>query len=192
MGENAITLLANSIVSDQLLTGDLLDYFKWISRSFHNKHHGEGLGIAFSDKDSGALQLTPYSLIKNNEGFSLSVAIRYPVSFSEEQIVSELKKNLFPDATIKIVRSIPGVIFPKEDSRVKLLSEAYEKVTGLDSTPVTTTGATYARFMPNIVAFGPSFPGQKGIAHNSDEYMDESDLLLNVEIYMEAIVSLLK
>ena len=29
--------------------------------------------------------------------------------------------------------------------------------------PVTTTGATYARKMPNILAFGPSFPGQKGL-----------------------------
>lgn len=55
---------------------------------------------------------------------------------------------------------------------------------------MTTTGATYARFFPNTVAFGPSFPGQKGIAHNRDEYMDEKDLLLNMEIYMEAILAL--
>lgn len=44
--------------------------------------------------------------------------------------------------------------------------------------------------MPNIVAFGASFPGQKGIAHNQDEYMDEKDLLLNLEIYMQAMIAL--
>ena len=43
---------------------------------------------------------------------------------------------------------------------------------------------------PNIIAFGPSFPGQKGIAHKQDEYMDEQDLLANMEIYMNAMVAL--
>lgn len=72
------------------------------------------------------------------------------------------------------------------------MSKIYEDVTKLDGTPVTTTGATYARFLPNIVAFGPSFPGQKGIAHNQDEYMDEEDLLLNMEIYMRAMLKLIE
>ncbi|GAB5054902.1 hypothetical protein PESHB5_14010 [Pediococcus parvulus] len=44
--------------------------------------------------------------------------------------------------------------------------------------------------VPNIIAFGPSFPGQKGIAHKQDEYMDEKDLLTNMEIYMKAILVL--
>ena len=56
--------------------------------------------------------------------------------------------------------------------------------------PVTTTGATYARKMPNILAFGPSFPGQKGIAHNKNEYMDSADLRMNLEIYMRSIKAL--
>ena len=64
-------------------------------------------------------------------------------------------------------------------------------MTGNDSRPVTTTGATYARKMPNILAFGPSFPGQKGIAHNANEYMDVSDLKLNLEIYLRSIQALL-
>ena len=45
--------------------------------------------------------------------------------------------------------------------------------------------------MPNILAFGPSFPGQKGIAHNANEYMDVSDLKMNLEIYLRSIQALL-
>ena len=37
--------------------------------------------------------------------------------------------------------------------------------------------------MPNIVPFGPSFPGQKGIAHLPDEWMDLNDLIQNAKIY---------
>jgi len=91
---------------------------------------------------------------------------------------------------VTVIRLLPSTLFPKDERNVQKLTKVYEQITGLDGTPVTTTGATYARFMPNIVAFGPSFPGQKGIAHNQDEYMDEKDLLLNLEIYMQAMIAL--
>lgn len=55
---------------------------------------------------------------------------------------------------------------------------------------MTTTGATYARKIPNILAFGPSFPGQKGIAHTANEYMDSADLRTNLEIYMRSLQAL--
>ena len=70
---------------------------------------------------------------------------------------------------------------------VKELSKGYFEVTKLDSTPVTTTGGTYARKVPNIVAFGPSFPGEKGIAHNKDEYMDIDSFFKLIEIYALSI-----
>ena len=56
-------------------------------------------------------------------------------------------------------------------------------MTGMDGTPVTTTGGTYAKRMPNIVPFGPSFPGQKGIGHQPDEWMKIEDIVTNAKIY---------
>lgn len=75
---------------------------------------------------------------------------------------------------------------------VKCLQDAYEEVTGMDGTPVTTTGGTYAKMMPNIVPFGPSFPGQKGIGHNPNEWMDIEDLMTNAKIYALGIYKLAK
>ena len=40
------------------------------------------------------------------------------------------------------------------------------------------------------VAFGPSFPGQKGIAHKENEYFVEADLKTNLIIYALAIYKL--
>ena len=157
-----------------------------------NKHYGEGLGIDFSDTDSGKLMVTPYELLKKGNQLSLSLAIRYPVSVTEAEVTKALEKHLPPKSQLSVVRRIQSSHFPKNDPNVHALSKIYEDVTKLDGTPVTTTGATYARFLPNIVAFGPSFPGQKGIAHNQDEYMDEEDLLLNMEIYMRAMLKLIE
>lgn len=192
LGENAITLLAEKILQEQALSGKLAEYFSWIVASLAEQHYGEGLGIDFSDADSGRLMITPYELIKKDNQLSLSLAIRYPVSVTEAEVTTALEKHLPPKSRLTVVRRIKSSHFPKEDPNVQALSAIYEEVTGLDGTPVTTTGATYARFVPNIVAFGPSFPGQKGIAHNQDEYMDEEDLLLNMEIYMQAMLKLIE
>ena len=71
----------------------------------------------------------------------------------------------------------------KKAPMVEIMKETYEYVTGNDGTPVTTTGGTYAKMMPHIVPFGPSFPGQKGIGHNPNEWMTREDLITNAKIY---------
>lgn len=93
----------------------------------------------------------------------LSLAVRYPVSITENEVTTQLTKALFPESEVTVIRRLPSTLFPKDERNVQKLTKVYEQITGLDGTPVTTTGATYARFMPNIVAFGPSFPGQKAL-----------------------------
>ena len=146
--------------------------------------------MAWQDEMSGYLNVTPYLLEKTKTGFKLGLSVRYPVSFTQEQVMAGLEQAANEQTTVTLVRSLPSLLIDKNRPEIAQLTKAYDDVTGLESTPVTTTGATYARFLPNTVAFGPSFPGQKGIAHNVDEYMDESDLLLNMEIYMHAMLNL--
>lgn len=190
MGENAITLLAKEIETFST-DSKIKAYFAWIVKSLHNQHYGEGLNMHWQDAMSGFLNVTPYLLQKTATGFKLGLSIRYPVSYTENDVLEGLQQAAYPiETTVKVVRSLPSILHDKNLPEIQQLTRAYDAVTGLDSTPVTTTGATYARALPNTVAFGPSFPGQKGIAHNVDEYMDESDLLLNMEIYMQAILNL--
>lgn len=188
-GKNAITLLAKKL-QKQVKQRQLKEYLQWLTSRLHEQHEGQGVDLALADEASGKLQLTPYRWQKSNGGFTLDLTIRYPISFSENEIMKRLRPQLPANSQIKIIRSLPSVKRPKDTPMVKILSEVYEKITGLDGTPVTTTGATYARFMPNIVAFGPSFPGQKGIAHKQNEYVGEADLKRMIEIYYQSILSL--
>lgn len=192
LGENVITLFAEEIKSTSYLTGEINDYFHWLADAFHNKHHGEGLGASFSDEDSGALQLTPYQLKINDNQMILSVSIRYPISVSEKMVLDAVQSHLFDNSKLNITRRMASSVFDKNHQMIATMSDIYELCTGLDGTPVTTTGATYARSMPNIIAFGPSFPGQKGIAHNKDEYMTVDDLMKNMEIYALTLAQLIK
>lgn len=190
LGSNAITLLAEKLQSIKSLSANLQNYFSWVANSFHEKHFGEGIDLELVDADSGKLILTPVVLQKTTSGLDLEVAFRYPVSVKEEKVLTGLKKALPQNATLEVVRSIPSICHKPDSPEITKLSAIYGEVTGNDSTPVTTTGATYARKMPNILAFGPSFPGQKGIAHNKNEYMDVADLRMNLEIYTKSIKAL--
>lgn len=192
MGVNAITLLAEKLQQDPRLSETLRADFKWIYEGFHEKHYGEGIQLELADADSGKLILTPVVLEKTNSGLALEVAFRYPVSNDEADVVQGLQQALSAGGSLTVVRSLPGIRHHKESTEITKLSEIYGAVTGNNSEPVTTTGATYARKMPNILAFGPSFPGQKGIAHNKNEYMDVPDLRMNLEIYMRSIKALIE
>ncbi|MDW5523806.1 Sapep family Mn(2+)-dependent dipeptidase [Carnobacterium maltaromaticum] len=192
MGENVLTKFAEIATNEHFFTGELADYFSWLATALHLKHDGSGLGIDFSDQASGKLMLTPYAFKIEKNKVHLTLSIRYPISVTEEQIIVELKQHLPMDSQLQIIRKMPATSFPLDHPMLKIMQEVYEECTGMDGTPVTTTGATYARTMPNIVAFGPSFPGQKGIAHNKDEYMDLTDLMKNMEIYAVTMAELAK
>ena len=192
MGENVLTKFAEIATNEHFFTGELADYFSWLATALHLKHDGSGLGIDFSDQASGKLMLTPYAFKIEKNKVYLTLSIRYPISVTEEQILVKLKQHLPMDSQLQIIRKMPATSFPLDHPMLKIMQEVYEECTGMDGTPVTTTGATYARTMPNIVAFGPSFPGQKGIAHNKDEYMDLTDLMKNMEIYAVTMAELAK
>ena len=192
LGDNAITKLAQQAAPQLAATPSVQAALQWITQSFHQQHYGEGIDLVLEDADSGKLILTPVVLQKSASGLALEVAFRYPVSVTEEQVLAGVQKALPEGASLTILRSIPGFCRSKDAPEIQTLSTIYHQVTGNDPTPVTTTGATYARKMPNILTFGPSFPGQKGIAHNQDEYMAVADLRMNLEIYLRSLQALTK
>ena len=76
---------------------------------------------------------------------------------------------------------------------VKTLMNAYQEVSGdYESKPMVIGGGTYAKFIKNCVAFGPSFPGSEDVCHIADEYLKVSDFMDNILIYVKAIYELTK
>lgn len=190
LGKNALTALAAAAKDHVSLTQSERDFFKWIATVFHDKVFGEGL----IDKSATAkwdIQITPYSLSVRENRLQFDLSLRYSVKKTEKEIL-ELIDSVTPKGIDYVVtRSFPPKVFDKNHPMVHVMRDVYERVTGLDGEPIVTTGATYARFMPNIIAFGPSFPGQMGIAHNSNEWMGIEDIKKNTQIYYEVMKELI-
>lgn len=192
VGINAATTLCKTLNGIGSFKGELGEFFKFVHNNFHENHSLEKSGIKCEDEISGKLVINPYSISKNGNKLGISVVFRYPITYKYEDIIEIINSIKIEGYEVEVNRRMDSVCFDKDHILLKELQKAYEGVTGEDGTPVTTTGGTYAKVFPNIVAFGPSFPGQKGIAHNKDEYMDVSDLLLNTEIFTNALYNLAK
>ena len=83
------------------------------------------------------------------------------------------------------------VRFEKDCRLVDTLRYTYERVTGWTgrlSPPPRNLRQTDAQHR----AFGPSFPGQKGIGHQPDEWMKVDDIVANAKIYALSLYYLAK
>ena len=154
--------------------------------------NGDRFGFDVKDEEFGITQMRNYKLTNRQELLKFDFSISYTPKLSLEKIIEVIKEKMPSELSLDIMLNYNPVKFEKDCFMVKQMQLAYEEVTGLDGTPVTTTGGTYAKAMPGIVPFGPSFPGQKGISHNPNEYMDISDIILNTKIFANAIYRLAK
>lgn len=152
-----------------------------------NPTSGSQLGIDYSHPDYGITEMRNFKLQSDPDQWHYRWSISYPPGITIDQIGHQIEETLPPGMTYHCHANYPPVYFDKESQMVKSMQKAYEYITGKDGSPVTTTGGTYAKVMPNIVPFGPSFPGQKGISHLPNEYMDIEDLINNAKIYALAI-----
>lgn len=169
------------------------EFFTFVNEYFlSSKANGDRLGINFSDEEFGEMQIRGYSLRNEKDDVHFDFTLSYPANCTIEQVMDIIEKKCSEHLTLTLVHNYNPVKFEKDCFLVKTLQEAYEEVTGMDGTPVTTTGGTYAKAMPNIVPFGPSFPGQKGIGHNPNEWMDIKDLMEIARIYALSIYKLAK
>lgn len=166
-------------------------FISFISGYIGESSDGEKLGIKTVNEEVGNLTISAgITNILNDELF-VKFNIRYPASIDE--------KNL--DLRLKTAGEKEGIVFFKENHNaplyfekthplVKELQEIYVNVTGRDEEPAALGGGTYAKLMPNTVAFGPNFKEYNGKPHSFDECMDLDMLKQGMEIYARAILKL--
>lgn len=167
-------------------------FFAFVNQYFIGaKNTGDRLGIDYFSPEYGTMEMRGYELAQAGEQVSFQVTLSYPPGITIEEIVRRMEAKAQPEGlSVELVHNYDPVVFEKHSPMVRALQESYERVTSLDGTPVTTTGGTYAKAMPGIVPFGPSFPGQKGIGHNPNEWMTVEDLISNAKIYALALYKL--
>lgn len=143
------------------------------------------------DKVSGKLTINigKVEIAGGNE--KLCLDIRIPVTQDHHKVVKALteKASEYGLGYEEYDYTRP-IYIPVDHFLIKTLRKVYEAETGLDSTPESTGGATYARAIDNCVAFGAIFPDSEKTEHQPNEYMPKKDLMKATEIYAISLYNL--
>lgn len=166
--------------------GDLAEF---ICRYIGTETNGKSMGIACSDEASGELTLNLGVLEIDSNTATARIDIRYPVTASYEEITDKIK-SLAEEYNLEYKDEShlkPLNVAPDSDI-IKLLSSAYNDITGQLPELYSTGGGTYARALGNRgVAFGPVFPDDYSNMHKPDESLDEEKFFLHAQICLQAM-----
>ncbi|MGL4862883.1 MAG: M20/M25/M40 family metallo-hydrolase, partial [Cetobacterium sp.] len=155
---------------------------------------GSGLNIETKNEETGDLTLS-CGIVKiieeKNSSIYVKFNIRYPVTTDEKKLDTILDK-IGKDNSIEFVKENHNapLYFPKEHPLVEKLQKVFKDVTDRDDKPVALGGGTYAKLMPNTVAFGPNFKEFRGNPHGFDEKMDIDMLKQGMLMYALGVLEL--
>ena len=189
-GENAIGRLM-LFLSGLPLEGELKTVVDLLADKLGMEWDGRSLGIAMADELSG--DLTMNMGVAQLEGNTLTVKLnyRYPVTRHFEECGPQVKAA-FEEAGFHETHLMhkAALYMPAGSPLVSKLLKVYADYTGADARPKCIGGGTYAKMIPNTLAFGPIFPGDEVREHKPDEYMELSRLMDNTKILASAIYEL--
>jgi succinyl-diaminopimelate desuccinylase len=158
---------------------------------------GRSLNIAFDGVHMGWLS-TNCGIVRASENSTqLTIDIRYPNDVTFDWITSRIDEKLSSTSfkSSVIAHKEPHFVDPSSQL-VQTLHRVYKEYSGDEFTPpLTMGGGTYARTMPNFVAYGMKFITKPqlthvGDAHQKDEGIEIEDLVLASAIYAKALYDL--
>lgn len=187
-GINAITRMVAGLKS-MGLESPIVDF---VSDKVGFTYNGELIFGSLVDEQSGELTMSVNQIDLSSYGEMIGIDMRIPVTIDKKFIVEGLKRVAEKyGLTYEELDYLAPLYASKDTKLIKALIEVYEEETGLPGDPISTGGATYARSMPNIVAYGPVFPGQEKVAHQTDEFIDLNAMVKCAQIYAKAVEKLL-
>ena len=150
----------------------------------------EYLGLRISDEKSGALTMNMGITEYFGDNVKVTFDFRLPLGIDADTVCKALESLPFCVGTNIVHRD--DILFVDPNSKlVTTLMDVYKECTGdSDARPLLSGGGTYAKTLPNALAFGISMPSAPDKAHEANEQISLSALNKTSEIYEKAIIAL--
>ena len=174
---HALTKLGKETKSGKFITENLIVY-----------DFAEPIFELVKDEHSGELKFNVGKIEFTEENEILMIDMRIPVTYDKEKIVETLSRKAKEYGFEYIQHDyLKSIYVPLDSELITTLMSAYQEITGdMESQPVASGGATYARAMNNCVAFGCVLPGSPKTEHQPNEYIILDDIKKAMKIYMKA------
>lgn len=197
---NAIGVLADLLLERGLIPQPDQRAFAFIS-AVCGDYSGKPLGIAAGHEEFGDLTCIGGMVSLQNQKAVLNINVRYPYSENGGAVAAAINASCEKHGfTVENSNDRPPSCVSRDSDFVKALTEAFAEVTGINAPAYIMGGGTYARNLPNAVAFGPEFPAEiaqkrnfpagHGGVHEPDEALSLDEYLRALEIYVRSIIKL--
>ncbi|GAD46780.1 acetylornithine deacetylase/Succinyl-diaminopimelate desuccinylase [Streptococcus anginosus T5] len=185
-GVNAIVRLATGL--NPLIQHSAIQF---IAEAVREDATGSRLFGEISDEPSGTLSFNVSGLSLDQDKSEIRIDMRIPVLADKDKLVQELSQ-IAEEYQLRYEEFdyLAPLYVPLDSELVSTLMAVYKEKTNDNSPAVSSGGATFARTMPNCVAFGALFPGALQTEHQANERTVIDDLYKAMDIYAETIYRL--
>ena len=185
-GVNAIVRLATGL--NPLIQHSAIQF---IAEAVREDATGSRLFGEISDEPSGTLSFNVSGLSLDQDKSEIRIDMRIPVLADKDKLVQELSQ-IAEEYQLRYEEFdyLAPLYVPLDSELVSTLMAVYKEKTNDNSPAVSSGGATFARTMPNCVAFGALFPGALQTEHQANERTVIEDLYKAMDIYAETIYRL--
>ncbi|MGM9662627.1 MAG: Sapep family Mn(2+)-dependent dipeptidase [Oscillospiraceae bacterium] len=186
-GVNALSRLLRCLAALSFGGAEAKRTVEVLARLTEDDCYGSAFGVAGEDELSRTTH-TPTVCRFTDSGFTLTCDMRFRLTDSGERYLSILRRTAEENSLTFIPGRYQDPLYLGADHPLtgKLL-QSYRDVTGDLSEPRVIGGGTYAKVMPNFLAFGPEPVDMPARAHQADEYISRRELRDAARIYARAI-----
>lgn len=173
---------------------EALNWLDWYTSDATGAH----MGIACNDGPSDPLSIRFNYIRFEDQKIVLYTNIRWPSLADKDKLHAKIEENWAASPMeVRQRRLMNGYYMDPKDPRIEKLARVAKDVLGREDIPYLTDGGTYAEVLPNAIPYGATVPDRvrlfgmvKGGAHQADEYCDIPNLLINMQIYVRALIEL--
>ena len=185
-GINAVSLLATYL--DGIINNKLVHFIA----TYLNDYDGKGLQINHEGL-MGKLTMNLGVVRYVKEKAEIELDLRCPHEIDLKKMADDVEE-LCHSYGLTLESDIHEPLYVDPNSElIQKLHKAYVEVSGdTTSAPQAIGGGTYAKSMPNCVAFGCEFKGEDNAIHGNNENIKVDSLLKSTEIFAKAIYDLIK
>lgn len=187
-GDNALFRLADKLEIMGLCRNQLLDVTIMLRNKFSDVF-GLGLGL-YSESETYKgefVHRNTFSVtLTRTKGNLLSahVNVRFAYGAEADEILGVLEELAAEyDGSIEKISQLPAVFVSSERPFIKEFGDAYEEASGRKHKCVLAYGGSYAKAMPDIVSWGPIFPGDEDTCHEDNECWSRRSMLDNGMVF---------
>ena len=194
-GDNALFILCEMLKEKNVAKNKLMNLIEAVTVAFTDVN-GTGVGLCseseyFEGEFVHRNAFSPTIFMVKDGKATVNINNRFPYGASEDEIYAGIKTFAENNGgCVSHWESMPAVFVSQERPFLKILADAYEDVTEFENEYTLAYGGSYAKAMPNVVSWGPLFPGEEDTCHEVNEYIDIKSMMDSAKIFAISIAGI--